>query len=96
MYAMRHLVQFVTATVAGTLTMLVIGASAAWAGPAPLDQPGGAAPSSTTRSPAGDQFWTATSIGLTAAATIAVIAVVSVLMVTSVRHHHHRGAPAPV
>ena len=91
MNATRHLVRFVSATVVGMLTTLVLGVSAAWAGPAPLDQPG--APSPETPS-TGDPFWTSTSIGLAAIAALAVITVVAVLMVTTVRHHHHGAAAA--
>ena len=88
----RHLVKIVTAAIVGALTMLVLGVSAAWAGPAPLDQPG--APSPAPPSSSGEEFWTSTSIGLAAIAALAVVTVVAV-MVTTIRHHHH-GAPAAV
>jgi len=91
MNATRHLVKLVTATVVGTLTVLVLGVSAAWAGPAPLDQPGAPSPGASST---GDPFWTSTSIGLAALAALAVISVVAVVMVTTVRHHHHGAAAA--
>jgi hypothetical protein len=91
MNATRHLVKLVSAAIVGMLTTLVLG-NAAWAGPAPLDQPGAPSPETTSN---GDPFWTGTSIGLAALAALAVITVVAVVMVTTVRHHHH-GAPAAV
>ena len=92
MNAVRHLVRLVTTTIVGTLAVLVLHPAAAWAGPAPLDQTGGPSPQTA---PTGDGFWDGTSIGLAVVGALVVIALVSVLMVATVRHHDH-GAPAPV